>query len=276
VLLVVFVAHSKTKGKPVLSSAYSCKARLLGESGAHQPRASSEKGPDPDASSGEKQVLATDSAHLSTVFDHSTEETPVSPTRLENAATATDSTPSLWERLQHFLRNPLHTSGHVPLSPVAEAEPQASMVTPQTDLRLQPPVVGRTSGQAVEAGLSIRSPITHIPLHSHLVSSPLGRNPSPAPAARSFRVEHTHQRSRGRSMSGAESEESATLLVVTPGDLAKLKQQLNAEFTGPGSQANHSRTPSVDSLRKSGEKATLAVSGGKKDVKLGDTHTLRV
>lgn len=288
VLLVVFVAHSQTKGKPVLSSMYGCKARLLG-AGTHLPLATVEKSQ--HGASSEQQELSEDSAHLSTVYDHtSAQEAALSPTRADDTATATamDSTPTLLKRLQHFLRNPLRTSTHVPLTAAAEVDTHphtstastqshtTSVQPPQMDLRLTPPVVGRTSEDAVQAGLSIRSPITHIPLHSHLVSSPHSRNPSPSrpprgsSAVKSFRVEHDAVSGEKSGRESEEREENATVLAVTPSELAKLKQQLNAEFESPTGNNNlqsRARTLSSDGL---------LMHGNKKHVKLGDTHTLRV
>lgn len=88
--------------------------------------------------------------------------------------------------------------------------------------------------------LSIRSPITHIPLHSSLVQSPHGTNAQSQPV-RSYRFSlassggrpsgEKENRAPGPAAELGRGEHSGLLAMQS--DLQRLKEKLNAEFTTP-------------------------------------------
>ena len=339
VLILACLAHSKAKGHTVISKEYvhdtctSWQASIGAGAGAGSGCGGGGNEDDPMMMKGidrdrHGSVSPSDAEVLTTVFDNSVAESAslrekgssVSFQRARAQSSAgvdhvdetgvAHVTPSLWQRMQHFVRNPfLQTALHVPLAhsdsataafmpadvvitsvdaakvttPVLSAPTTsgAGSATTTTDFRLCAP--GHSCQDAHgDNGLSIRSPITHIPRHAQQMLSPHGKDPSPTyhkGTVNSYRIVEQH----APPLEGSLMENKPPLL-LSHAELSKLKQKLNAEFTattkGISSLAeDNTSTTAVHTspvpLPVSGEKASTVAGGKKKSVKIEGIKKLR-
>ena len=216
-IAVFFVAHTKSKGQNVLPQHLQCGDSSTGNKGEGSSLVTTKGSQDPEAPvpiEGASNPLVTASNPTATATTSAESTVP---------ELVTEKTPSGWERFLHFLRFPGDTTAHTPL-PGSDEQEQQSAEARAADLRLKAP----SNAPGAPSGMSIRSPITHIPYHTSLVQSPPGSKAETGTGVQSFRY---------RSMSETPATDNENLLgkegAVSAEDIQRLKQQLNAEFQGP-------------------------------------------